>query len=213
MGHALVIEDIDGLVDCLFECVGVGEGLVGEVMRLEIAPGALDVVEFRRVFGQPLDGEPMGAGGEGCEREFAGMDRTVVLDQHDGREGLSGPRPIAPIELLEMGDEVAAALGPAGVDDEFADGMIERAQQRDFFRLTRSGHTQICPGFRPGAGEIGMCQRLALVAVEQDNIAGFSLLLAQLPTQADAFDLGGNLTTAQRVPRPPPAEVFLRSTL
>jgi hypothetical protein len=58
-----------------------------------------------------------------------------------------------------------------------------------------------------------MCQRLALVAVEQDNIAGFSLLLAQLQTQADAFDLGGNLTTAQRVPRPPPAEVFLRSTL
>jgi hypothetical protein len=31
---------------------------------------------------------------------------------------LPGPRTIDPVELLEMGDEIAAAFGPAGVDDE-----------------------------------------------------------------------------------------------
>src|SRR6202453_150997 len=83
----------------------------GEMMRLEVAPNGLDVVQFRSVSGQPLDGEPMGAGGECGEGELAGVDRAIVLDQHDGREGLSGPRTIEPVELLEMGDEIAAALG------------------------------------------------------------------------------------------------------
>lgn len=58
-----------------------------------------------------------------------------------------------------------------------------------------------------------MRQRLALVAVEQDDVAGLGLLLAQLQTQADARDLGGVLATLQRVPRAPPAIVFLRSAL
>ena len=35
----------------LFERDGVGEGLVGEVMGLEVAPDRLDVIEFGRVFG------------------------------------------------------------------------------------------------------------------------------------------------------------------
>ena len=70
-------------MDGLVECGGVGEGLVGEVMRLEVAPDPLDVVEFRCVFGQPLDGEPVCAGGQGGERGLADMDRPIVLDQHD----------------------------------------------------------------------------------------------------------------------------------
>jgi hypothetical protein len=98
----------------------------------------------------------MCAGGECRERELAGVDRTIVLDQHDGGEGLSGPGTVQPVELLEMGDEVAAAFGRAGVDDEFADRVIEGAQQRDFFRLPRSGHTQVRACLRPGAGEVGM---------------------------------------------------------
>jgi hypothetical protein len=40
-----------------------------------------------------------------------------------------------------------------------------------------------------------MGQRLALVAIEQNNIAGFGLLLAQLQTQADPFDLVGDLAS------------------
>src|SRR5580698_6427909 len=183
------------------------------MMRLEVAPDSLDVVQFRRVFGQPFDGEPMDAGGQRRHREFAGVDGAVVLDQHHRCEGLPGFWAIEPVELLEMGDEIAAALGRAGMDDEFADRVVERAQQRDFLCLSRGRHTQIRARLRPGMGEVGMRQRLALIVIEQDNIAGFGLLLAQLQAQADPLDLGGVLPALQRVSRPPPAEVFLRSAL
>src|SRR5437868_206367 len=73
--HALTVEIVDGGVDGLVESGDVGEGLVGEVMRLEVVPDHLDVVEFGRVFGQPLDGEPVCASGEGCQRELADVDR------------------------------------------------------------------------------------------------------------------------------------------
>jgi hypothetical protein len=56
-------------------------------------------------------------------------------------------------------------------------------------------------------------QRLALVAVEQNDVSGFGLLIAQLQTEADPLDLGGDLAALQRVPRPPPTELFLRNAL
>ncbi len=77
-------------------------------------------MEFGRVFRQPFDGEPVGAGGEGCERAFAGVDRTIVFDQHDWLGLSPGLRSKETVELLEMGDEIAAALGRAGVNDELA---------------------------------------------------------------------------------------------
>ena len=40
----LEIEGVNGLMDCGIECIGVGEGLMGEMMRLEVAPDAFDVV-------------------------------------------------------------------------------------------------------------------------------------------------------------------------
>ena len=92
---------MDGLVErCDF-----GEGLVGEVMSLEVAPDGLDVVEFGGVFGQPFDGEPVGAGGQRGERELAGMDRSIVLDEYDRLGRSPGLGPIETVELLEMGDE------------------------------------------------------------------------------------------------------------
>src|SRR5271166_1443043 len=78
----------DAVMDGLVERGDVCEGLVGEVMGLKIAPDRLDDVEFGGVFRQPPDGEPVCAGGQGGERAFAGVDRTIVLDQHD-RFGLS----------------------------------------------------------------------------------------------------------------------------
>src|SRR3954466_103880 len=67
-GLALAVEGLDGLVDggvegVGVEGVGVAEGPVGEVVALQVAPGALDVVQLGRVLRQPLDREP-GARGE-----------------------------------------------------------------------------------------------------------------------------------------------------
>src|SRR5271157_1646207 len=213
IGDALAVEIDDGVMDGLVERGDVCEGLVGEVMGLKIAPDRLDVVEFRGVFRQPLDGEPVCAGGQGGERAFAGVDRTIVLDQHD-RFGLSpGLRSKETVELLQMGDEIAAALGRAGMDDELARDLIERPQHRDLLGLPRRRHTQVRPRLRPGAGEIGMRQRLALIAVEKNDVARFGLPFAQLQAQAHPFHLAFRLASLQRVPRPPPAELFFRKAL
>ena len=58
-----------------------------------------------------------------------------------------------------------------------------------------------------------MRQRLALIAVEENDVASFRLLFSQLQAQADPFDLGGDLAALQRVPWPPPTELFLRNAL
>ena len=186
----------------------VSEGLMREMMRFEVMPDAFDVVQFGRIFGQPLDDEPVGAGGQRCQRELAGMDRPIVLDQHHRLDGLPGLRTIEPVELLEMGDEVAAALGRAGVHDKLAHDVIERAQHGDLLRLPWRRHPQVCPRLGPCPREIRVRQCLALIAVQQHNVAGLGLLLAQLQAQADPFDLGGALASVQRVTRPPPAELF-----
>ena len=112
------------------------------------------------------------------------------------------------IELLEMGHEVAAALGRTGMDDELARDVIERTQHRHLLGLSGRRHAQVGARLRPRPGKIGMRQRLALVAIEQHDIAGFGLTLAQLQAQADAVDLAGDLASLQRVPGPPPAELF-----
>src|SRR5665213_1799121 len=57
--RALAVEIVNGCVDGLVECGDIGEGLMGEVMGLEVAPDHLDVIEFWRVFWQPLDREPV----------------------------------------------------------------------------------------------------------------------------------------------------------
>ena len=169
IGDALAVEIDDGVMDGLVEGGDVCEGLVGEVMGLKIAPDRLDFIEFGGVFRQPLDGEPVCAGGQGGERAFAGVDRTIVLDQHD-RLGLSpGLRSQETVELLQMGDEIAAALGRAGMDDELARDVIERPQHRDLLGLPRRRHPQVRPRLRPGAGEIGMRQRLALIALREEQ--------------------------------------------
>ena len=81
--HALTVKVYNGCMDGFVECGAVGEGLMSEVMRLEIVPDHFDVIQFWRVFWQPLDREPVCACGEGCTRKLADVDWPVVLDQHD----------------------------------------------------------------------------------------------------------------------------------
>jgi len=82
-----------------------------------------------------------------------------------------------------------------------------------FLACPGAGTTQVGPRPCPCAGEIGMRQRLALVAIEKNNVPGFGLLFAQLQAQADPFDLAGDLASLQRVPRSPPTELFFRNAL
>ena len=112
-----------------------------------------------------------------------------------------------------MGHEVGAALAWARVDGELAGDVIERSQHRHLLGLSRRRHAQVGAGLRPGAGEIGMGQRLAFVAVEQNDVAGFGLALAQLQAQADPIHLARGLPSLQRVSGPSPAEVFFRNAL
>ena len=39
---SLVVEAVDGVRDGAFESVGIGEGTIGEIMLLEIAPASFD---------------------------------------------------------------------------------------------------------------------------------------------------------------------------
>ena len=108
------------------------------------------------------------------------MDRPIVLDQHDWLGRAPGHRAIKSIDLLEMGYEVAAALGRAGMHNQFVRDMIKRAQNCHFLGLAGGRHAQIGAGFRPCSGQIGMRQRLALIAIKQNDVPGFGLLFAQL---------------------------------
>jgi hypothetical protein len=120
------------------------EGLVGEVMGLKIAPDRLDFIEAGGVFRQPIDGEPVCAGGQGGERAFAGVDRTIVLDQHD-RLGLSPglrhrltvssrrPSASAILELVQPASEKNGGAGSALCDSR----EIGKSQQAGALFIAR----------------------------------------------------------------------------
>jgi hypothetical protein len=136
------------------------------------------------------------------------VDRPIVLHQHDWLGQPAGLGAVEIVELLEMGHEVGAAFGGAGLDDKLARDVIERAQHRHFLGLSRRRDAQVGTGFRPCARKIGMRQRLAFVAIEKIDVARFGLTLAQLQAQADPIHLAGRLASLQRVPGPPPPELF-----
>ena len=155
----------------------------------------------------------MRAGGQRRKRELARMDRAVVLHQHDWLDGSARFGTVEGIKLLKVSHEVAAALGRAGVDDKVARGVIERSQHCHLLGLPRRRHAQVRARARPRSRKIGMCQRLALLAIQEDDVAGFGLALAQVQAQADPVHPAGALPPFQRVRGPPPAEGFFRNAL
>ena len=42
MGVSLVVETGDGVVDRAFESIGIGDGSIGQIMLLEVAPASFD---------------------------------------------------------------------------------------------------------------------------------------------------------------------------
>ena len=161
-------------MDGVVECVDVIEGLVGEMMRLEVAPDGLDVVQFGRVFGQPFDGEPMGAGGQRRHREFAGVDGAIVLDQHRRCERLSCGSSDFPFgfgsehsvedgeELTKTGDD-GDLLWPAAEGQTqvglLDDGVVADGDER--------GHVQDVADGGSAAADDAMAAPLAGVAIER----------------------------------------------
>ena len=102
-------------MDFAIKRFGIGECLMGQMIRLEIAPDDLDVIKLRCVFGQPLDGEPVLARVKRRQGDFADMDRPIILDQHDGSCHAPGIGAKEAIELFQMRNEIGAALSPAGM--------------------------------------------------------------------------------------------------
>src|SRR5215207_7382171 len=129
MTASFVIALHDGFVDGLVEVFGSGEGLVGEVMPLHVAPSLLDVVEFGSVLWQPFDPKPVRPLGEGGCACLAGVDGTVIEDEPNRLGAPAGLRAIAAVEGLQKRDEVGAALGAAGLNDKLASGPVEHAEQ------------------------------------------------------------------------------------
>ena len=62
---------------------------------------------------------------DGFKSELADMNRPVVLDQYDRFYCPSWLRTEQVVELLEVSDEVAAALGLARMHNQLARDMIE----------------------------------------------------------------------------------------
>ena len=84
LGTCLAVQSFDRRVDFAIKRFDIGERLMGQMTCLEIVPDDLNVIEFGRVFGKPLDGQPMLARIERRAGDFADMDRPIILDQHDG---------------------------------------------------------------------------------------------------------------------------------
>src|SRR3954454_8494826 len=86
MSSTFGIEFPGGVMDGAIEIFRSCERLMSEVVPLQVAPDRFNVVELWGVVRQPLDAEPVGAFGERSAACRAGVDRTVVENEHDGLE-------------------------------------------------------------------------------------------------------------------------------
>ena len=172
----------DSLVNGAVEVIRAGEGLMSEVMPLQVAPDPFNIVQLRGVFRQPLDREPVGARREGSAACLTRVDRAVVEDKHDGLEHDPELGTIAPINLLQQSNEVRASVGPAGAHDEatsLATSPIEHAEHRYFGALARGRNAQVGPLLGPDVRQIRMGERFGLVREQKHDVARLGLRFKQ----------------------------------
>ena len=110
-----MVEAGDGVRDGAFESVGIGEGMVGELMLLEVAPASFDIVQFGGVFRQPFEGEPRALGERLC-CQLAAVDGSIVEHRDQGPGAFGGT--VGGAKLVEQGNEVGGTLGGAGVHEQ-----------------------------------------------------------------------------------------------
>jgi len=94
----LVVETSDSVRNGVGESIGIGEGKIGQIMLLEVAPASFDIVQFGGVFRQPFEGEP-GALGERLCGQLAGVNRPVVEHRDQGLGSFGGA--VSGAELIE----------------------------------------------------------------------------------------------------------------
>ncbi len=156
----LVVEMGDSIRDGAFESVGIGEGMIGELMLLQVAPASLDVVQLGGVFWQPFEGEP-GARGERLCCQLAGVDRPIV-ENRDQRPGAFGGA-VGGAELVEQGNKVDGALGGAGMYEKAPAYRIKGPEHGLLLRLAGRFDPQIDAAPSPAALHIGIRKRLGFV--------------------------------------------------
>src|SRR5215218_3054055 len=111
----LVVETGDSVRDGVGESIGIGEGSVGELMLLEVAPASLDVIQFGGVFRQLFEGEP-GALGERLCGQFAAVDRPIVENRNE-RPGAFGGA-VCGAKLVDQSDKIGGARGRASMHEK-----------------------------------------------------------------------------------------------
>ena len=200
---SLVVETGDSVRDSALERVGIGEGRIGEIMLLEVAPASFDVVQFGGVFRQPFEGDP-GTLGERLCGQLAGVDRPVVENCDQGPGSFGGA--VGGAELVEQGDKVGGTLGGAGMHEKLTAHRIKGAEHRPLFRLAGRLDAQLGAAPGPAACQIGMRERLGFVEEHQIDRARCRLGFQIGEVLTAGLDRGCVLAPFERVARPPPGK-------
>jgi hypothetical protein len=102
---SVVVETGDSVVDRAYESIEIGNGAIGQIMLLEVAPASFDVIQLGGVFRQLFEGEPF-ALGVGCQ--LAMVNRTIVENRDQGPGAFGGA--VGGAKLIEQIDKVGRAL-------------------------------------------------------------------------------------------------------
>src|SRR5216683_3329581 len=116
-------------MDGLVEMIDIDEGLMRKEVAFQIAPGSLDVVQFRGVFRQPFNGQPIPVSERG-PRGLAGMDGAIVENKDDRFVAPAGALPVARVAAAEECNNAAPAPGGAGIDGELRVSAVESPDHR-----------------------------------------------------------------------------------
>src|SRR3954463_14739212 len=208
MRLSLVVETGDSVRDGAGESVGIGEGSVGKLMLLEVAPASFDVVQLGGIFRQPFEGEP-GARGERLCCQLAGVDWPIVENRDQGPGAFGGA--VCGAKLVEQGDKIGGALGGAGMDEKAPVHRIKGAEHRPLFRLTGGLDAQLGAAPGPAARQIGMCERFGFVEEHQIDRPRRGLGFQISEALAAGRDRGCILAPFERVARPPPGKPLWRN--
>jgi hypothetical protein len=203
---AVSVDVVDAGLDGAVHAVDVDKGLVSQVMLLEVFPVALDVVELRRVAGQPFDAEPVLCLRERVAGEPAVVDRAII--EHQVHVFVLSRR----LKLAEEITKGSAVLGAGGFHDQLAAAVAARTEQGAFACLARGLDGEILAAPRPRARKIRMRGDFGLIGKEELKLAGLGTTLERAQVLARGGNGLGVLPPLERVPRSPAAEPpFLRN--